>query len=123
MFLLDTNPFQKETRPMIETRVLDINVSEIRPPEWNSRVVASPEDDESLASSVKASGVRTPIRVREMAPAEQDGTPARYILVYGSRRLQAARTVGLATIPASVDPATPAMAGTSHAMAAMMDNA
>lgn len=57
-------------------------------------------DVQELATSIRAQGVISPIRVEEAGTP--DGTP-RYALVYGQRRLAAAKVAGLATIPALVD--------------------
>ncbi len=101
-----------------DNRVFDVDVKQILLPEWNSRVEFNPEDDAALESSIRESGVRTPIRVRATPKAERPFT-----LVYGTRRYKASVALGLATIPALVDPEIPEMAGKSHIMAAMMDNA
>lgn len=65
--------------------------------------VRSPQalDVQELAASIKAQGVLSPIRVEEAGVGE-DGT-VRYALVYGQRRLAAAKVAGLTTIPAIVD--------------------
>lgn len=99
--------------------LMSINVAEIGPPRFNSRTSTSPEDDASLAESVKRDGVSTPIKVQRNAA----GATPPYILVYGSRRLNAARTVGLASIPALVAPPAPEGAGTQHTIDLMVENA
>lgn len=58
-------------------------------------------DVQELAASIRAQGVLSPIRVEEAGPGE-DGT-VRYALVYGQRRLAAAKVAGLTHIPAIVD--------------------
>lgn len=55
---------------------------------------------DELAASVRANGVLSPIRVAAIGAG-------RYELVYGQRRLAAAREAGLATIPAIVDAEQP----------------
>lgn len=101
-----------------DNRVFDVDIKQILLPEWNSRVEFDPADDAALESSIRESGVRTPIRVRATPKAEKPFT-----LVYGTRRYKASLALGLSTIPALVDPEIPEMAGKSHLMAAMMDNA
>lgn len=58
-------------------------------------------DVQELAASIKAAGVLSPIRVEEAGPGD-DGV-VRYALVYGQRRLAAAKLAGLTHIPAIVD--------------------
>lgn len=53
-----------------------------------------------LTASVRAVGIRTPIRVADIGAGK-------YELVYGQRRLAAAREAGLTTIPAIVDAEQP----------------
>jgi ParB family chromosome partitioning protein len=54
---------------------------------------------QELANSIKHSGVLQPIMVR---PSSQPGQPARYQLIAGHRRTEAAKLAGLTTIPAIV---------------------
>ena len=74
-------------------------------------------DITELADSIEASGLLSPIRVEEAGTAE--GAPA-YALVYGQRRVAAARHLGLKTIPALVDSAN--RTGTSHIVAQLLEN-
>ena len=55
---------------------------------------------EELAASIKANGVIQPIVVRKLPEAEPSG--ARYEIIAGERRWQAAKLAGLADIPAIV---------------------
>lgn len=59
-----------------------------RPPEFNSRPLASKEYDDRLDASIKEYGILLPITVRE------DLT-----VIAGQRRLEAARRVGLIIVP------------------------
>jgi ParB/RepB/Spo0J family partition protein len=58
-------------------------------------------DVDELAASIRELGVLSPIRVEEAGP-NQDGL-VRYALVYGQRRLAAAKAAGLTHVPAIVD--------------------
>lgn len=58
-------------------------------------------DITELADSIEQHGFEQPVRVVELGP--RDGAPA-YELVFGHRRLAAARHLGLRSIPALVEP-------------------
>lgn len=73
-------------------------------PEWNSRASSVEDKAEQkeladLAASVKARGVQTPIEVQAM----DDG---KYLLVFGNRRVKAARLAGLPHVPSIVTAST-----------------
>lgn len=98
--------------------VQSIPVNQIADPVWNSRV--TPEDKEVFAKfseSIKLDGIRTPLKVR----ATRDGKT--FTLIYGSRRLRAAREVGLTSVPAIVEPPIPEGAGTQDLLDQMVENA
>ena len=63
----------------------------------------TPSDDQALRDSIRQSGILQPVGVREREPGEADGKPP-YFLVFGFRRFQAARELGLAVVPAVVVP-------------------
>jgi ParB/RepB/Spo0J family partition protein len=100
----------------------NIPVDVIDEPSWNSRV-SGPEGDpgwEGFLKSIKVDGVRTPIRVRMyIVPSTNE---QRYSLIYGSRRLNASRAVGLATIPAVILPPHPEGVGQQATIDQMVDN-
>lgn len=75
-------------------KVSNIPINKIDPPAYQPREQTDPKELEELASSIKELGLLQPIVV----------TPhgERYILVAGSRRLEAARMLGWTSIPASV---------------------
>lgn len=77
---------------IVPARLLAIPVDLI---DVGDNVRSRPAGISELAASIAEHGVLQPIRVR------QDG--ARYRLVFGQRRLLAARQAGLATIPAAID--------------------
>jgi ParB family chromosome partitioning protein len=58
------------------------------------RLAPTPEQDEALVASIRAIGVVQPVLVRP----EGEG----FVIVAGRRRLQAARAIGLAEIPAEI---------------------
>lgn len=82
-------------------KVLDIAVDaiDLAP---NVRSVIDDEADEELAASLDVSGPLQPVRVRPDL-----GSPGRYVLVIGSRRLAAAMLAGHSTIPAVIDDRVP----------------
>jgi ParB family chromosome partitioning protein len=59
-----------------------------------------PEPLEELAASIKANGVLQPIVIRPLPAGQRDG--ARYEIIAGERRWQAAKLAGLKDIPAVV---------------------
>ena len=61
----------------------------------NPRKVVETRDDEELAQSIRSKGVLQPIRVRPLKRG-------RYEIVFGHRRMRAARLAGLATVPATI---------------------
>lgn len=99
--------------------LLSIPVADIGPPLFNSRTGSDEIDDANLAESVKRDGISTPIKVQRMP----SGNPTPYRLVYGSRRLNAARTVGLTTVPALVAPPPAEGAGEQARIDLMVENA
>lgn len=104
------------TTPNPTPTLAQILVAQIADPAWNSRVTDSPEEDAQLAESVRRVGVQTPVKVQQIDADH-------YMLIFGTRRLRAAREAGLLSIPAMVSPPTPQLAGSTYAMTAMMDNA
>ena len=79
--------------------VREIEPSQIRDPEWNSRTLVDTKKLDSLAASIKQDGQRQPIEVEELP----DGG---FLLVFGSRRLAAVRLAGLPAVKAIVKPQT-----------------
>src|SRR5689334_15520600 len=74
--------------------VAELPVADIRPNALQPRTVFDDADLQSLADSIRRSGLIQPVLVRRSAPG--------YELVAGERRLRAAKLAGLATIPAVV---------------------
>lgn len=77
--------------PARELPVADLRVDELNPRQ-------EPGDVDGLAASLFAEGVNTPLVVRQRKGAES----ARWGVLSGSRRLAAARQVGLETVPCIV---------------------
>ena len=75
-------------------QVTNVPIAKIDPPAYQPREQADPKELEELAASIKELGLLQPIVV----------TPhgERYVLVAGSRRLEAARMLGWTSIPAGV---------------------
>lgn len=83
----------QETKPITPGKFAEVDLSAISV-SWNPRKTFDVESLKELANSIRSEGVLEPIRVR---PAG-DG----FDLVFGERRVRAARLAGLATIPAMV---------------------
>ena len=77
--------------------VVPIDVDDISPNPHQPRVHFDSADLESLAQSIRAHGLLSPIIVRPSAQG-----PRRYELVAGERRWRAARLAGLTTVPGFV---------------------
>ncbi len=73
--------------------VQHISVGAIHPNPRQPRSRFASEDLEELAASIREHGVIQPLIVR------RGGSPGRYTLIAGERRLQAARKAGLKTVP------------------------
>ncbi len=93
------NPLQGEVRDAAEpapagetAHPLEIPVESIRPNPHQPRRIFDEAEIDSLAASIRQSGIIQPLIVRP----ESDG---HYTLVAGERRLRAARKVGLETVP------------------------
>lgn len=78
----------------------EVPIAEIAESPHNPRKIFSDADIEELAQSIREQGVLQPVRVRPArAPLFED---ADYELVFGARRLRAAKLAGLERIPAIV---------------------
>jgi ParB family chromosome partitioning protein len=75
-------------------------LSLMRPGGFQPRRDIQKEPLEELAASIKANGVLQPIVIRPLPPGQRDG--ARYEIIAGERRWQAAKLAGLKDIPALV---------------------
>jgi ParB/RepB/Spo0J family partition protein len=75
--------------------VTELDPAAIQPNPQQPRQYYDPADQAELAESIQAAGIHQPLIVRPV----EDGA---YQLVAGSRRLAAARAVGLATVPVIV---------------------
>ncbi|MFA6384677.1 MAG: ParB/RepB/Spo0J family partition protein [Candidatus Omnitrophota bacterium] len=76
------------------SRILVLNVNQIRPNPFQPREEFNPEEMEELVGSVREKGVIQPVLVRQ----QPDG----YELIAGERRLRAARMLHMQEIPAIV---------------------
>jgi ParB family transcriptional regulator, chromosome partitioning protein len=76
------------------SRVLVLNVHQIKPNPFQPRETFSPEEMEELVGSIREKGVIQPVLVR----SRPDG----YELIAGERRLRAARMLNLQEIPAII---------------------
>ncbi len=77
-----------------ETEVVQLEVDKIKPNRYQPRRKIDSERLEELIASVKAKGLVQPILIRE--------TEEGYELICGERRLEAARALGMRTVPAIV---------------------
>lgn len=74
--------------------VSEVVISEVRPNPFQPRTHFDESDLQSLAASIKTSGLIQPVVVRR--------TPTGYELVAGERRWRAAKIAGLVTLPAVI---------------------
>jgi ParB family chromosome partitioning protein len=81
--------------------IRDIELSQIAPNPRQPRQAISDESLETLASSIRSTGLLQPVLVRPRSQVAQGGASA-YELIAGERRWRAARLAGLAKIPAIV---------------------
>jgi ParB family chromosome partitioning protein len=79
-------------------RLANLEIDQIVPNPHQPRKEFDPEALDELVVSIRENGVLQPIVVRP-APS---GSPARYELVMGERRLRASKRAGLSTIPAVI---------------------
>jgi len=77
-----------------ENEMIQLEVDEIKPNKYQPRGKIDSEKLEELIASVRARGLVQPILIR--------GTEEGYELICGERRLEAARALGMRTIPAIV---------------------
>ena len=88
-------PVAEET----EGGLVEVPVSAITPNPMQPRTIIDPEALNDLAASIREHGLIQPLIVTQQGPE-------RYQLIAGERRWQAARAIGLATVPVIVKEAT-----------------
>lgn len=86
--------FTEQVIPEAEGRVIDLSVDKLSVNPRQPREHFAPEDMEDLIGSIKEHGILQPLIVTKKG--------AEYELIAGERRLRAARTLGLATVPVIV---------------------
>jgi ParB family chromosome partitioning protein len=79
-----------------------IEVEKILPNPYQPRKVFSPESLQELAESIKEFGILEPLIVTRKEIQTENGIDVWYELVAGERRLQAAKLIGLKTVPAII---------------------
>lgn len=88
-----------------QLRIEFLRIDGIRPSPLNPRQIFKEIDD--LAENIKARGIKVPLRVRPIAAVESADlgveVSAHFELVFGERRLRAARKAGLVEVPAIVE--------------------
>jgi ParB family transcriptional regulator, chromosome partitioning protein len=77
-------------------------IEAIRPNPRQPRTVFDEDELAELAASIREIGVLQPIVVRPIVAEPDDGTPARFELIMGERRLRASQLAGQDSIPAIV---------------------
>jgi ParB family transcriptional regulator, chromosome partitioning protein len=85
--------------------VAEIPIAEIDYNPYQTRTHYDDNQLNELAASIKVQGVIQPVVVRPATPpyhTSEDGTPLRYILILGQRRIMASRRAGKTAIPAVV---------------------
>ena len=94
-----TTPPETHTLPPVvaaSRKGCAIATSDLLNAPWNPRPKITPESVADLAASIRTVGIIEPLVV--MA----GGTPGKYIIIAGHRRLEAARAVGLDSVPCDV---------------------
>lgn len=86
---------------MSTAQIETLNIANVRPSSWNSRVERTGDDDrlQTLADSMKKYGQQTPVQV--VGPDDKGA----YEIVFGNRRYAALKLAGITTIRAEVVPA------------------
>ncbi len=99
--------------PIPQAAPLTVPIGSIRPnPQQPRSLISDDEALRELAASIKEHGVIQPLVVSELpaeepSPQQADEEMARYQLIAGERRWQAARLAGLTKVPVIVREATP----------------
>jgi len=75
-------------------QIKHIRLDKIKPPDFDSRLTPSPQEDDELCESIREMGILLPILVKDVG----DG----FEIIAGNRRYIAAGKVGLAAIPCEV---------------------
>jgi ParB/RepB/Spo0J family partition protein len=83
-----------------ETRGIGILIDELVPAAWNPRRSFDDLAQADLVASIRAHGILTPLLVRPLARAKDEGRA--FEVIAGARRLRAAKTVGLESVPCTV---------------------
>lgn len=79
-------------------QIKHIRLDKLKPPEFDSRITSSPEDDDELMESIKENGILLPLIVKNVG----DG----FEIVAGHRRFTQAGRAGLAAAPCIVTDGT-----------------
>lgn len=91
-------PDSLELPTSTEERILQIPISNISPNPYQPREKINPVELQELAESIKNNGIIQPLLIRRI----ENG----YQLIAGERRINAAKMVGLKTVPAIIKEAT-----------------
>lgn len=75
-------------------QIKHIRLDKIKPPEFDSRITPSPQEDDELRDSIKELGILLPLLVKDIG----DG----YEIIAGNRRYREAGRAGLAAVPCEV---------------------
>jgi len=75
--------------------VIYLPVNKLRKSKWNPRIVKDPEKFEILIESIKREGIKYPLLVRKITEEE-------YEVLDGSRRLEAAKRLGMKEVPCKI---------------------
>ena len=96
--VIEPSVTEKPSQPSPQSQIEEINLAEIVPNPLNPRKYFDDESLSELAQNILEHGVLQPVTVREIP--ESGGR--KYEIVFGERRLRAAKTAGLKTIPCMV---------------------
>jgi ParB family chromosome partitioning protein len=91
-------PVEPSEEPSAEG-LAEVSIASIVPNPYQPRQSLAPESLAELADSIQEHGVLQPLIVSTLPPEAEPGQEARYQLIAGERRLEAARAAGLTTVP------------------------
>jgi ParB family chromosome partitioning protein len=89
--------------------IAEVAIASIVPNPYQPRQTLVPESLAELTDSIREHGVLQPLIVSTMSPEDEPGwelSQARYQLIAGERRLEAARAAGLTTVPVIIKEAS-----------------
>ncbi|MGC8651364.1 MAG: ParB/RepB/Spo0J family partition protein [Minisyncoccia bacterium] len=82
-----------------EEKIFQIETEKIKPNPYQPRHIFTEESIRELANSIREFGILQPLLVMRKEKETEKGTEVEYQLIAGERRLMAAKSIGLITVP------------------------